>query len=115
MHEIVILPEIGMSKNSVQAHQLHQKLTSVVPASWLHAQGQRGSIVAEEQKKKWGSTMYQKLYLQKAKQRRIPSNPQIVEGTKLGLYTPLSCTASKTQLYPNYVLHKTPKKKNQSQ
>ena len=51
MNNISILPEIGMSKNSVQAHQLHQKLTSVVPASWLHAQGQRGSIVAEEPKK----------------------------------------------------------------
>lgn len=44
--------------------------------------------------------------------KRIPSYPQIVEGTMLELYTLFSCKASKTQLDRNYALHIVPKQLN---
>ena len=46
MHEVEMAPEIGMSRNSVQAHQFLRKITSAVPTFAPHVQGQRGSIVA---------------------------------------------------------------------
>jgi hypothetical protein len=51
MQELEILPEISMSKNSVQEHQLHQELDSAVATSVPRAQDQRESRVAESIKK----------------------------------------------------------------
>jgi hypothetical protein len=51
MHELEKLPEISMSRNSVQEHQLHQELDSAVATSVPRAQDQRESRVAESIKK----------------------------------------------------------------
>ena len=47
MHEVEMVPEIGMSRNSVQAHQFLRKITSAVPTFVPRVQDQRGSKVAE--------------------------------------------------------------------
>lgn len=56
MHEAVIVPEIGMSRNSVQAHQFPQELAFAVPTFAPHVQGQRGSRVAEGMKESGSTT-----------------------------------------------------------
>ena len=40
------IPEINMSRNSVQVHQLLQEINSAAAISVPHVQGQRGSIIA---------------------------------------------------------------------
>lgn len=96
-----------MSKNFVQEHQFLLELSSAVPTSVLHVQGQRGSTVAETQKNQAPQCI--DANLQKHRERIIPSNPQTVEGTKLELCILLSCRASKTQIGRRYVLQSTQK------
>lgn len=46
-HQLKIVPEIGMSRNSVQVHQFLQEPGSAVPTYVPRLQDQRGSKVAE--------------------------------------------------------------------
>lgn len=56
MHGPEIVPEIGMTRNSVQEHQFLQELAFVVPIFVPHLQGQRGSRVAEGTKESISTT-----------------------------------------------------------
>ena len=56
MHEVEMAPEIGMSRNYVQAHQFLRKITSVVPTFVPRVQDQRGSKVAKSLKESSSTT-----------------------------------------------------------
>jgi len=58
MHEVEMAPEIGMSRNYVQAHQFLRKITSVVPTFVPRVQDQRGSKVVESLNESRSPTTY---------------------------------------------------------
>jgi len=54
--EVERVPEKGMSRNSVQAHQFLREITSAVPTFVLRVQGQRGNKVAADIKESISTT-----------------------------------------------------------